>query len=229
MTVLIDGKLENPLIKDKKVSLLGGVICGQKVSMGSVSEGSSCSGKTPVLYHVKRVMDDAVKSWGRFWGAEPMIDCEWKEGEGNLWAWRPRKEERRWEPGNQVTRPGWVIPPGAQKSGQIFDSCPGSETMQGVLDWIRAGLPEDRGHKEDGYGWSRGMAWEGNRLRWCEEEDGGGCGGRFGTRGQGKGGEESFHWILLGFEEEGVAGQNLGGGAHQGQSGWSKTTGAMVL
>ncbi|KAI8447732.1 hypothetical protein BY996DRAFT_6604814 [Phakopsora pachyrhizi] len=35
MTVLIDGKLEDPLIKDKKVSLLGGVICGQKISMGS--------------------------------------------------------------------------------------------------------------------------------------------------------------------------------------------------
>ncbi|KAI8446169.1 hypothetical protein BY996DRAFT_8399715 [Phakopsora pachyrhizi] len=33
MTVLIDGKLEDPLIKDKKVSLLGGVICGQKISM----------------------------------------------------------------------------------------------------------------------------------------------------------------------------------------------------
>ncbi|KAI8445166.1 hypothetical protein BY996DRAFT_6594253 [Phakopsora pachyrhizi] len=43
MTVLIDGKLEDPLIKGKKVSLLGGVICGQKISMGSVSEGSSCS------------------------------------------------------------------------------------------------------------------------------------------------------------------------------------------
>ncbi|CAH7666855.1 hypothetical protein PPACK8108_LOCUS1212 [Phakopsora pachyrhizi] len=42
MTVLIDGKLEDPLIKDKKVSLLGRVICGQKISMGSVSEGSSC-------------------------------------------------------------------------------------------------------------------------------------------------------------------------------------------
>ncbi|KAI8449572.1 hypothetical protein BY996DRAFT_6511379 [Phakopsora pachyrhizi] len=42
MTVLIDGKLEDPLMKDKKVSLLGGVICGQKISMGSVSEGSSC-------------------------------------------------------------------------------------------------------------------------------------------------------------------------------------------
>ncbi|CAH7690818.1 hypothetical protein PPACK8108_LOCUS26278 [Phakopsora pachyrhizi] len=44
MTVLIDGKLEDPLIKDKKVSLLGWVICGQKISMGSVSEGSSCAG-----------------------------------------------------------------------------------------------------------------------------------------------------------------------------------------
>ncbi|CAH7671038.1 hypothetical protein PPACK8108_LOCUS5789, partial [Phakopsora pachyrhizi] len=42
MTILIDGKLEDPLIKDKKVSLLGGVICGQKISMGSVSERSSC-------------------------------------------------------------------------------------------------------------------------------------------------------------------------------------------
>ncbi|KAI8460966.1 hypothetical protein BY996DRAFT_6530290 [Phakopsora pachyrhizi] len=47
----------------------------------------------------------------------------------------------------------------------------------------------------------------------------------------------SFCWILLGFEEEGVTGEGngwrhwkeektLGGGAHQGQSGWSKTTGA---
>ncbi|CAH7666120.1 hypothetical protein PPACK8108_LOCUS441 [Phakopsora pachyrhizi] len=44
MTVLIDVKLEDPLIKDKKVVpdedqfqrgvLLGGVICGQKISMG---------------------------------------------------------------------------------------------------------------------------------------------------------------------------------------------------
>ncbi|CAH7673504.1 hypothetical protein PPACK8108_LOCUS8366 [Phakopsora pachyrhizi] len=42
MTVLIDDKLEDPLIKDKKVSLLGGAIFGQKISMGSVSEGSSC-------------------------------------------------------------------------------------------------------------------------------------------------------------------------------------------
>ncbi|CAH7671525.1 hypothetical protein PPACK8108_LOCUS6305 [Phakopsora pachyrhizi] len=45
MTVLIDGKLEDPLNKDKKVSLLGGVICGQRISMGSVSEGSSCGVK----------------------------------------------------------------------------------------------------------------------------------------------------------------------------------------
>ncbi|KAI8443363.1 hypothetical protein BY996DRAFT_6500931 [Phakopsora pachyrhizi] len=45
MTVLIDGKLEDPLNKDKKVSLLGGVICVQRISMGSVSEGSSCGVK----------------------------------------------------------------------------------------------------------------------------------------------------------------------------------------
>ncbi|KAI8451097.1 hypothetical protein BY996DRAFT_6536242 [Phakopsora pachyrhizi] len=49
-----------------------------------------------------------------------------------------------------------------------------------------------------------------------------------------------FCWILQGFEEEGVAvegngwrhrneGQKLGGGAHQGQSGWNKTTGATDL
>ncbi|CAH7687152.1 hypothetical protein PPACK8108_LOCUS21894 [Phakopsora pachyrhizi] len=44
MTVLIDVKLEDPLIKDKKVSLLGGMICGQKISMGSVNKGSSCGG-----------------------------------------------------------------------------------------------------------------------------------------------------------------------------------------
>ncbi|CAH7690326.1 hypothetical protein PPACK8108_LOCUS25644 [Phakopsora pachyrhizi] len=52
--------------------------------------------------------------------------------------------------------------------------------------------------------------------------------------------DRGFCWILLGFEEEGVAvegngwrhwkeGQKLGGGAHQGQSGWSKTTGATDL
>ncbi|KAI8450493.1 hypothetical protein BY996DRAFT_8396379 [Phakopsora pachyrhizi] len=58
---------------------------------------------------------------------------------------------------------------------------------------------------------------------------------------QGKGGaERGFCWTLQDFEEEGVAGekngwrhwkgeQKLGGGAHQGQSGWSKTTGATDL
>ncbi|KAI8448104.1 hypothetical protein BY996DRAFT_6483168 [Phakopsora pachyrhizi] len=57
----------------------------------------------------------------------------------------------------------------------------------------------------------------------------------------GKGGaERGFCWILQDFEEEGLAveengwchwkeGQKLGGGAHQGQSGWSKTTGATDL
>ncbi|CAH7672231.1 hypothetical protein PPACK8108_LOCUS7042 [Phakopsora pachyrhizi] len=71
---------------------------------------------------------------------------------------------------------------------------------------------------------------------------------RFGKRRQGKGGAESapgvlkggFCWILLGFEEERVAveghvwrhwkeEQTLGGGAHQGHCGWSKTTGATDL
>ncbi|CAH7666085.1 hypothetical protein PPACK8108_LOCUS406 [Phakopsora pachyrhizi] len=41
MTVLIDVKLEDPLIKDKRVSLLGGVICGQKISMGSNEEAKN--------------------------------------------------------------------------------------------------------------------------------------------------------------------------------------------
>ncbi|CAH7687673.1 hypothetical protein PPACK8108_LOCUS22491 [Phakopsora pachyrhizi] len=139
------------------------------------------------------------------------------------------------EPGfwmGQNMTPGEILP-GAQKSGPIFDSCPGSGTMQGVLDWVRAGLPEDRGHKEYGYGWSGGMSWRGGRWQWCKEEAGGGCGGR-----KGKGGaERGFCWSLQDFEEEGVAGeenewrhwkegQKLGGGAHQGQRGWSKTTGA---
>ncbi|CAH7688497.1 hypothetical protein BY996DRAFT_6539672 [Phakopsora pachyrhizi] len=74
------------------------------------------------------------------------------------------------------------------------------------------------------------------------------CGGKFGKRRQGKEGAVSapgvlnrgFCWILLGFEEERVAlkgngwrhlkeERKLGGGAHQGQSDWSKTTGAMDL
>ncbi|KAI8449820.1 hypothetical protein BY996DRAFT_6580520 [Phakopsora pachyrhizi] len=52
--------------------------------------------------------------------------------------------------------------------------------------------------------------------------------------------KEGFYWILQDFEEEGVAveengwrhwkeEQKLGGGAHQGQSGRSKTTGATDL
>ncbi|KAI8453785.1 hypothetical protein BY996DRAFT_6580548 [Phakopsora pachyrhizi] len=41
--------------------------------------------------------------------------------------------------------------------------------------------------------------------------------------------ERRFLLNLQGFEEEGGAGQKLGGGAHQGQSGWSKTTGATDL
>ncbi|CAH7683839.1 hypothetical protein PPACK8108_LOCUS17600, partial [Phakopsora pachyrhizi] len=43
----------------------------------------------------------------------------------------------------------------------------------------------------------------------------GSCGRRFGKRGQGTGGAEGFCWILQGFEEEGVAEQKFGGGAHQ--------------
>ncbi|KAI8459904.1 hypothetical protein BY996DRAFT_6589994 [Phakopsora pachyrhizi] len=149
--------------------------------------------------------------------------------------------------GGQNMTPGEIFP-GVQKSGQIFDSCPGSGTMQGVLDWIRAGLSEDRGHKKDGYGWSGGMSWRGDRWQWRKEEAGGGCGRRNGKGGQGRGGAESapgvlrvvFWWSLQDFEEEGVTvegngwhhwkeGQKLGGGAHQGQSGWSKTTGATDL
>ncbi|CAH7670049.1 hypothetical protein PPACK8108_LOCUS4722, partial [Phakopsora pachyrhizi] len=116
--------------------------------------------------------------------------------------------------GGQNMTPG-EISPGAQKSSQIFDSCPGRgrkmATMQCVLDWIRAGLHEDIGHKE-------GMAWRGDRQQWCKEElelGWGGCVEDWGV----------VRRILLdftGFEEEGVA----VGGAHQGQSGWSKATGA---
>ncbi|KAI8446321.1 hypothetical protein BY996DRAFT_6500068 [Phakopsora pachyrhizi] len=71
-----------------------------------------------------------------------------------------------------------------------------------------------------GYGWNR--AGQG-RVGWLAKE-----------------GHRGFCWILLGFEEEGVVveikewchwkeEQKLGGGAHQGQSGWSKTTGATDL
>ncbi|KAI8444873.1 hypothetical protein BY996DRAFT_6487226 [Phakopsora pachyrhizi] len=60
------------------------------------------------------------------------------------------------------------------------------------------------------------------------------------TRVRNGGAGRGFCWILQDFEEEGVAGeengwrhwkegQKLGGGAHQGQSGWSKTTGATDL
>ncbi|CAH7676770.1 hypothetical protein PPACK8108_LOCUS11866 [Phakopsora pachyrhizi] len=141
----------------------------------------------------------------------------------------------------------WVMKflPGVQKSGQIFDSCPGSRTMQGGV------RRKDMDGAGEWYGRVTGVWW------WKEELDGDdgdiiraveGCGGRFGKGRQGKGGAESapgmlkegFCWILLGFEEEGVAvegnrwchqkeGQKLGRGVHQGQSGWSKTAGATDL
>ncbi|KAI8455129.1 hypothetical protein BY996DRAFT_6614273 [Phakopsora pachyrhizi] len=60
MTVLIDGKLEDPLIKDKKVSLLGRVICGQKISMGSVSEGSSCPEEHEYLMSITCLSTEAA-------------------------------------------------------------------------------------------------------------------------------------------------------------------------
>ncbi|KAI8442660.1 hypothetical protein BY996DRAFT_6541617 [Phakopsora pachyrhizi] len=71
MTVLIDGKLEDPLNKDKKVSLLGGVICGQRISMGSVSEGSSCGVKYMVpkkpleQKHNLRCYDESEAGWAK--------------------------------------------------------------------------------------------------------------------------------------------------------------------
>ncbi|CAH7684584.1 hypothetical protein PPACK8108_LOCUS18849 [Phakopsora pachyrhizi] len=44
------------------------------------------------------------------------------------------------------------------------------------------------------------------------------------------GAESRFCWILLGLSrKEAVEGMELGGGAHQDQSGWSKTTGATDL
>ncbi|CAH7687535.1 hypothetical protein PPACK8108_LOCUS22333 [Phakopsora pachyrhizi] len=173
---------------------------------------------------------------------------------------RPRWEE----PGRSGDRVSGEILPGAQKSGQIFDSCPGSgrkmaylefsgrnfleeqvlaskggdHALACVLDWIRAGLSEDRRHKEGGYGW-RGESWIGDDGYIIRA--GGGCGGRIGKGGQEKGGaERGFCWISQDFEEEGVAveengwphwkeEQKLGGGAHQGQSGWSQTTGATDL
>ncbi|CAH7682927.1 hypothetical protein PPACK8108_LOCUS16096 [Phakopsora pachyrhizi] len=55
------------------------------------------------------------------------------------------------------------------------------------------------------------------------------CGGRFGLRRRSC--KEVFVGFCWVFEDEGVAKeeQKLGGGAHQGQSGGSKTTGAMDL
>ncbi|KAI8457642.1 hypothetical protein BY996DRAFT_6531208 [Phakopsora pachyrhizi] len=240
MTVLIDGKLEDPLIKDKKVSLLGGVICGQKISMGSVSEGSKAGNGWRWLVGVG---DGVVRLAGSLWAGASVRALAVPHAANNggsrghvqfaselhvIGHW-VEQARRRWEPGSQVTGPGRVIP------GRGRNVTPGEILiMQGVLDWMRAGLFEDRGHKEDGYGWSRGMEWKGGRWQWCKEKAGGGCGGRIGKRGQGKGGAESAPG------EEGVAvekigwrhwkeGQTLGGGAHQGQSGWSKTTGAMDL
>ncbi|KAI8452228.1 hypothetical protein BY996DRAFT_6593182 [Phakopsora pachyrhizi] len=125
----------------------------------------------------------------------------------------------------QNMTPGEILP-GVQKSGQIFDSCPANKAS-----WTEGG----QGLLQDMDGAGVKAAGSGGRRSWNGDDGdiiraGGGCGGRFG-----KGGVESapgllregFCWILLGFEEKGE--KTLGGGAHQGQSGWSKTTGAMDL
>ncbi|CAH7687768.1 hypothetical protein PPACK8108_LOCUS22604 [Phakopsora pachyrhizi] len=56
MTVLIDGKLEDPLNKDKKVSLLGGVICGQRISMGEGIEGEDEEDSPHSEYELEKCM-----------------------------------------------------------------------------------------------------------------------------------------------------------------------------
>ncbi|KAI8455970.1 hypothetical protein BY996DRAFT_6440765 [Phakopsora pachyrhizi] len=91
------------------------------------------------------------------------------------------------------------------------------KTMQGILDWMRAGLFEGMGSmEEDKDRAGGGLDWR-TSVWWWKEEAGGGCGGRFGR----------IQWILVDCKEEGE--EKLGGGANQGQSSWSKTTGAMDL
>ncbi|KAI8458262.1 hypothetical protein BY996DRAFT_6411027 [Phakopsora pachyrhizi] len=151
------------------------------------------------------------------------------------------------------------ISPGAQKSSQIFDSCPGSgrkmaflefsgwnfleeqvmaseggdHALACVLDWIRAGLPEDIGHKEGGYGWSRGMAWRGDRRQWCKEELELVMMGTSSGLGEAVVEDLDFEKERVAVDENGwrhlKEGQKLGGGAHQVRSVWSEAIGATDL
>ncbi|KAI8446152.1 hypothetical protein BY996DRAFT_6533732 [Phakopsora pachyrhizi] len=105
--------------------------------------------------------------------------------------------------------------------------------------YLEDGLERDK--RQGWKDWPRGFSDGAGSYPWLEAGPRLRTGGaetppafRFGKGGQEKGGAGSapgvlqggFCWILQDFEEEGVAEQKLGGGAHQGQSGWSETTGA---
>ncbi|KAI8455408.1 hypothetical protein BY996DRAFT_6514839 [Phakopsora pachyrhizi] len=146
-------------------------------------------------------------------GAKPEPDPEL----GQI-ARRPQEPGRRRFVGGQNKTPGEIFP-GVQKSGQIFDSCPGKclGLKEGRVYWKTQGI-----RRKDMDGAGNGMErllmiGTSSGLGEAVVEDLGGVRKFF----------VEFCWVLRmkKWQEE----QNLGGGAPQGQSGWSKTTGAMDL
>ncbi|KAI8448542.1 hypothetical protein BY996DRAFT_6539862 [Phakopsora pachyrhizi] len=157
---------------------------------------------------------------------EAVRDATWTSTTSTAKSLSPQgKSVGPWDFGGEVFEVLLRITPPSLKLGRL----PGGFTRQGLL--------EGTGNKEKGNGLSRGRAWKGDRCMAVERgavvED---LVKEYGER-EVKGG---FSWILLGFEDERVAVEGngwlhwkeekkLGGGAHQGQSDWSKTKGATDL
>ncbi|KAI8449297.1 hypothetical protein BY996DRAFT_6475974 [Phakopsora pachyrhizi] len=140
------------------------------------------------------------------------IDEEVKEGEGQP-VGRTRGRKRRWAPGYRETE-AWQVVSLQRKPGNTWEGSKYDPRKQVMASKGGDHALEGMGSREEdtdragveGVGSGGRRSWNadyGDIIR-----AGGGCGGRFG-------GFDGFCW--------------LGGGAHQGQSGWSKTTGATNL
>ncbi|KAI8447440.1 hypothetical protein BY996DRAFT_6501505 [Phakopsora pachyrhizi] len=212
---------------------------------GAVLPGQPCHNILTEKERMEEVVVTEAETEGVVW----MMRWQRKTKMAKVWEARALGKKKGKQRPARVTGPrmgpGWVIPgrgknmtpgeilAGVQKSGaflkfsgwNLLEGTSDGKTMQGVLDWMRAGLLEGMESMEEDMD---GAGVEAAVVEGLVKEY------------EGKEVKGTFCWILLGFEEEGVAVEGnewhhrkeekkLGGCIHQGQSDWNKTTGATDL